>query len=248
MHRRFFHLTGLCLFALVILLLTANVHCQVAQSPVDFLYCEFKRVEIGEDSKSSSAIGRIFFSAPDKVWVLVTWPVKQTISIKRNTMLVYYPDEKSAYHISSNNPITMLIVTPFIAALRLDYGLSDLKYYMENYRIIEDTLEAEWQPHTIAKGFIGKVVIKSVDDKILEVKKYDAATEKAKSKIVFSDHALQNDIFWLPAKASFYDLTKQTPQLYEEITLSNPQINISIPDSIKSFRLPENITVKEYQW
>jgi len=197
-----------------VLIIVVKTYSQTSVSPINTLKADFLRQEIDENGKHFLTEGSIFFSAPDKVWIWVHNPVNQQILIADKKMHIFYPLSNSVFNINSEKPISLSFLTPFIAALRNDYGLSELKYSVLNFEMIKDTLISIWHPHEVVKEYLGVIEIKTVSEKVFEVTKFAPDKDEIMHEIRFSDHVQLNDIFWLPTVVALLVLPTKSRHIY----------------------------------
>ena len=219
---------------------------KLSSIPIKTLSASFQREEI-ENDRLLKTEGTIFFSIPDRVWIVVKKPVNQIIKIDSTFMLIYYPANNLAFKINSKNSFSSSFISPFIASLRSDYGLSDLNYQMKKFEMVLDTLITEWHPHEQDKKKLGTTIIKMVSNKINQVIILDTSNKNSLQKFVFKNYILINNIHWVPnSVTTFKNVSKN--QFFDKVELKNIYIDAALPDSIIGFTIPPNATIKEYKW
>jgi len=74
---------------------------------------EFTR-EYRESNSKEIIKGKIYYKAPFKTVIKIKYPINQWMILEDKEMIIYYPDDKKAFHIiSSVNPFSMLFFKAF---------------------------------------------------------------------------------------------------------------------------------------
>jgi len=223
-----------------------NLLSQINPTLLNSLSAHFMREEF-ENNKLSITKGVIYFKTPNQVWIQVNEPVIQNIKIDSDKMSIFYPINNKLFNFTSKSSFSLSFLTPFIASLESDYGLSKLKYQLNNYKFEKDTLTSSWYPHPKADKRLGKVIVKTVSDKIIQVIKLDKSGKKKIEWITFEKYLIINDIFSFPELITIYKNSSEN-QFSERIYLEEIKINHSIPNSITNFTIPDNVIVEDFAW
>jgi len=189
--------------------------------------------------------GKIFFKAPDKVVCTVSYPINQLIIVEGNSLIIYYPEEKKALKIRSQNPFSPPLLQWLMMAIKRDYGLSELGYKLEKYKRIGDTLFIYWAPPEHLEKSYGMIKIAEIEGRFIY---FESHTPKGKlsTKAIFRKHIKFENSF-LPSEIhqEFYS---ESDTVRETVSFKNIQFNIVIPDSILNFKIPNNIPIEEIEW
>ncbi|MBD3338284.1 MAG: hypothetical protein GF353_04215 [Candidatus Lokiarchaeota archaeon] len=237
---QFFILIILCYF-------TNNISIsQVTSIPIKTLSANFERGEI-EKKRISKTEGTICFASPNLLWIRVHYPISQYIKIDNDQMQIYYPNKKLLMNIKSETSISLSFLTPFIASLRSDYGLSDLNYQIKDYQIQSDTLRTEWHPPKELKKELGITKIETVSNRIKNVTIIAPSKKSKTQQFFFDDYIMINNTFWYPQSVK---IVKGAPEdsIIDKIRMENISINAVLPDSITGFKIPDDVTIKEFKW
>ncbi len=214
---------------------------------IDTLEVEFiRQYSEGEKDKETTK-GKIYYKAPAWVFIKVNHPLNQWIIIRKNEMLIYYPDDKKAFRIQSN--LRALFSLPFFQVLicttKEDFGLSELGYTMNDYKIEESSLISDWRPPESIKAFLGTITLVFQDNKItlFESKKQN---EEIFSRSTFSKHVLFGTInFPLEVSTEKYF---ESYSVLDHIVYISPKFNIPISKEIMNFNIPETVHINTIEW
>lgn len=212
-------------------------------SQVSTLSVEFRREYTGH-GREEVTIGSIYLKTEGTVIIRVTSPVNQWMVIDKNKMLIYYPDEKQAFQIKSENPFSLPFLQSFLSVVKKDYGLSELGYTLENYSKRGDTLFSYWSPPQKAERILGNIRIGVVDGKLAltEIKKPDNTLT---SRSLYKNHITYKSFHFPLEIETVHYIDRDS--VIERVIYNNPEFNTPIPDSIVNFKIPEGIELIEME-
>ncbi|MBM2815429.1 MAG: hypothetical protein HW421_2191 [Ignavibacteria bacterium] len=213
--------------------------------PFSTFSAEFERESL-ENGSLLKTKGSVYFSATS-VYIEVSEPLKQIVKIDSNLMVLYYPDEKKGLKISSEVPFTIPIISPFLSALRPDFGLQFLGFSMKDYQLIGDTLLTKWEPIKMDSELHEKFTLKTIKNRLISVVIQDKETERTIKKMLFDNHILIEKESWIPRSVTIYD-GENNINYIEKIILYKQMFNKIIPDSIQNFKIPDGTDIQESKW
>jgi len=228
--------------ALILLLVVGPVALGF-QTP-DTVSLEFERKVIQGDS-TEFAKGTVYYQAPQKVFIEVQDPISQIMIIDGEVMLIYYPIEKKAFRIKAKGPIPIPFVQSILSVMKDDCGLTEMGYTLVKHEIERDALYTHWAPPRKLKKHLGKFILGTKNGLLIyaEARKPDGKTA---AKSFYKKHTkLAGKYFPLEVRSEIYDGSNRTE---EYVAYSDVKLNISLPDRIVNFKLPDSIPVRETEW
>jgi len=190
--------------------------------------------------------GKIYYDAEaKKVIVEVTSPIHQWMFLQKFETLIYYPQERKAFRMQARSDAVLPFFQLFIGCLKEDIGLGDLGYTFSRYEKKDDILISVWIPPIRFSKILGEAVLKLQANKLVEVQ-YKTPKGDLYSRGEFGQHVLFGGYFF-PLDVSLAQLAGQQKSL-ERVTYSNPVFNRPLPPSIREFKIPEDVPVKNVLW
>jgi len=177
--------------------------------------------------------------------IQVTTPVCQWLVSQKNSLLIYYPDDKYAILIPMPRAMTFSFFQVFMGAMSEDFGLTQFGYSLKNNTVQNDTLITVWTPPQRATPEVGDFTLKYLGDKIVQAELQNS-TGTIVSVSHLSDH-VQYKTYLFPCDIRTYRYT-DIDTTFEHIVFIDPQFNVIIPDSILHFRLPDDVEVQQEEW
>ena len=210
---------------------------------INTLSAEFERKLVTDDSKEM--VKGIIYYQPLKTVLEVNEPLHQIMTFADNIMTIYYPEEGKAFRIKAKNPIYIPFVQGFVQVMKEDYGLSQLGYKLTRHEPRGDTLYTYWSPPAKQKKHLGMFTLAIVKDKLVYA---EAKTPDGKSAVrsFYRNYAeLNNKLFPLEIYSEIYSKSGVST---ESVIYSDVQFNLSLPERILNFAIPDSVSVKEIQW
>ena len=161
-------------------------------------------------------------------------------------MMIYYPQNGKAFRVRSRQKIEMPIIPQFLMALKMDYGLADLGYRLEEHAMRSDTLETVWRSGLKIGNSGGKAVLRSAGDRLLSMEMKNGAGQTV-SRVEFDNFTRIPSGGWFPRKLVMW---KKSPDQFsrEVVTLESVRFDEALPDSIKNYRIPPGAQIEEKEW
>jgi outer membrane lipoprotein-sorting protein len=207
------------------------------------LYGHFRRTFAGHNSADTTE-GEFYYLGPGKMHVEVSYPLRQIMVIEANVTTLYYPLARTAFRLESDNPAILPLVPGLMAAIRPDYGLTELGFQLSGQKMRGDTVIAIWS-HAKARKKIGNFTIAESKDR-LAYTLYVSPDSLTRNKTNFSDYVEAGGIFFPTRIASV--IQSPAGKAVETVVLSRLKVNLEIPPQIANFKIPEDVTVTKRKW
>ena len=234
---------------LLLLSAAANVAAQtsnplgVATAPFSTFEADFTRVFVKE-GRVDSLSGTFYYTRPGRLYIAVAKPVEQIMLIEDRTTTIYYPARNQAFVLESRNPALLPFAAGFFAALRPDYGLTELGYQLYDEEVRGDTLVSLWQPKQ-AQAAEGNFRLSRVRGNLVDAV-FTPAQEGVIMRTAFRNFVEVND-YRMPSRIVTVELSPEG-LTKEQLTLSNLRVDVVFPDVISAFRLPPGVQVERRTW
>ncbi len=226
------------------MLLALNSVAYSSQEP-DTIFLKFERKVVQNNDTTEVVKGIAYYQAPKKVFIEVQDPVSQIMFVDGGVMLVYYPVEKKAFRIKAKNSIPMPFIQGILSVMKDDYGLTEMGYTLMRHEKKGDTLYTYWSPPKELKEYMGTFILGTTNG-VLIYAESRKLKEKATAKSFYSKHIeLAGKQFPMEVRSEIVDGASRIEEL---VSYSDVKLNISLPDKVTSFKIPDSIPVKEVEW
>lgn len=200
---------------------------------------------IFDDGQSVDSInGEFYYFDHSKIFFDIKYPLHQIMIIDNKITIIFYPSSRKAFRLESANPIVLPLIPGLIAAIKSDYGLSDIGFKLLNQEIKGDTIITFWS-HPELKEKIGNYEIAEVNDHLV-YSIYEAPDGLASNKTNFSKFISAKG-FDFPTKIESEIYSRERYAL-EKVTLDDVEVNETIPAKISNFKIPESVQIEEKKW
>jgi outer membrane lipoprotein-sorting protein len=208
------------------------------------LVVDFERTEQSRGT-TESVKGTIYYQPPDRIMIHVTDPVDQWMDFESNALVIYYPVEQKAFRILAQYPFALPFFQAFVGVVKEDFGLAELGFTLDRNETRDETLITYWTPPGKAKKTMGPILVGMTEDRIAFMEMQNAK-HRPIGRVTYTDYSDAGSLS-LPLKVS----ARRYPgrdTTYEDVTYSNPQSDVELPEEVLNFRIPDSITVKEIHW
>ncbi len=230
------------IFLMLLLILNSVAY---SSQKVDTISLQFERKVVQNDT-TEVVKGIAYYQAPQKVFIEVQEPVSQIMLVDGEVMLVYYPVEKKAFRITAKGPIPMPFIQGILSAMKDDYGLTEMGYTLTKHEKKGDTLYTYWDPPKELKKQMGEFILGTTANGALVYAEARKSKGKATAKSFYSKHIeLAGRQFPMEVRSEIVD---GNSHIEEFVSYSDLKLNISLPDKVTGFELPDSISVKEVEW
>jgi hypothetical protein len=205
----------------------------------------FERVII-EDSAADTARGRICFVAPWRIYYLVDFPLDQQLSVVKNTMTIYYPEENSGFVIETRSELETPLSQQSVPAEDLNHAMPKLGFGLAGQSVRNDTTYAVWRPKRPGTNPLARVVFGRCGGNhvFTQVIKKD---DRPLSETWFSDY-VTIDTFALPTRIEHHRFTEDGSMTEDIMTYTMLDTSTAFIDSLASFRVPPDAEMKRMKW
>jgi outer membrane lipoprotein-sorting protein len=229
--------------AILALILTLNTVLPVSQMP-ETISLKFER-KVVQNNSTEIVKGIAYYKAPHRVFIEVQQPLKQIMIVEKDVLTIYYPVENKAFHIKSKGPIPMPFIQAILSAMKDDYGLSEAGYNLTKTEKKGNILYTYWDPPKEHKKKMGRFIL-GTENGLLNYAEALDPKGKTVIKSFYQKHIEFNGKhFPLEARSEIIEGSKRTE---EYVTYSDVKFNVSLPQEVVSFRLPDSVQVKEIEW
>ena len=232
------------MYIIVLILLLALNSVAHGEQKLDTISLKFERKVVQDDS-TEIVKGVVYYQAPLKAFIEVQEPVKQIMLVDGEVMLIYYPVEKKAFRIKAKGLIPMPFIQNILSIMKDDYGLTETGYTLTKHERKGDTLYTYWAPPRKLKKHLGKFILGTANGVLVYA---EAKNPKGKTaaKSFYKKHIeLAGKQFPLEVRSEIFGGPKRTEEF---VTYSEVEFNISLPDRVTSFKLPDSVPVDEVEW
>jgi outer membrane lipoprotein-sorting protein len=227
----------------LILLLALNPMALVCRAP-DTLSLKFERKAV-QGSSTEVAKGIAYYQSPQRVFIEVRDPIRQIMIIDGKVMLIYYPVEKRAFRIKAKHPIPMPFIQAILSAMKDDYGLTEMGYTLAKHEAKGDMLYTYWAPPSSLKKRLGEFIL-GMTNGLLTYAEARGPDGRIAARSFYRKHIeLAGGCFPLEVHSEVYD---GSSHMEEYVTYSEVEFNVSLPNRVVSFRLPDSMSVEEVEW
>ncbi|MCX6137465.1 MAG: hypothetical protein NTV54_08235 [Ignavibacteriales bacterium] len=217
-----------------------------AVSGFETMSVRFERELISELGERDVSKGTIFYRQSDaELVVRVTYPISQVMVIVGKTLLLYYPDQKSALEIKSSIPLSLPFVATMVAPYRANYGLTEMGFQLSKTERRGDTLASMWNAPAKGQGVVGNFKLVEFKRRLVLAESFKPDGQIA-TKALFSNYRkIGNSNIALEVVTTGF---KANGIEIEKLNFQDPHFNEPIPDSIMNFHIPPGTPVKHVQW
>lgn len=236
------------IFSFLLFFLVQNVFIQTDLSAQTINTIAVGFTKTTEKGSSKEVVkGNLYYLTSKDIVLKVVEPVTQWIVFKERTMLIYYPDEKTAFQFKSKNPFFLPSSQMFIGTVQKDIGLllSGIGFNLVRNEVKQDMLLTYWEPPQSSKKILGNIVIGLNNNMLALIKIYNPKGELV-SEITYRNY-FKHGVWSFPMEVISVQHRKGG-YITEKVIFSNPKFNAELPEEVINFNLPVNIKVKEIEW
>ncbi|UCG43279.1 MAG: hypothetical protein JSU73_01280 [candidate division WOR-3 bacterium] len=205
----------------------------------------FERVII-ERGTPDTARGRICFVAPWRIYYLVDYPLDQQLSVVKNTMTIYYPEQNSGFVIQARSRLETPLSQQSILAEDPRKTMSRLGFGLAGQTVRNDTTYAVWRPKRPGTNPLARVVFGRCGGRhvLTRVIRKD---DRPLSETWFGDYVFI-DTFALPTRIEHHRFADDGSRTEHIMTYTMVDTSTAFIDSLGSFRVPNDAEMKRMKW
>lgn len=189
--------------------------------------------------------GTIFYQPPDGPLLHITHPVNQWIKYGEKSLVIYYPEEKTAFRIQADLPFVLPFFQTFLGVTQSGLGLPEMGFSIGKTETRAETLITRWDSPKNLKKRVGPIIIGIVNDRIGFMEML-SSKGKTIGRVTYANYK-KFDGVWLPLKVSAVRFPGKDTT-YETVVYTNPRVNTGLPEAVTGFAIPEGVRVKEVHW
>ena len=205
----------------------------------------FERV-IVEDGEADTARGRIYFVAPWRIYYDVDYPLNQYLSVVKNTMTIYYPEESTGYVIKTRSQLETPLSQQSIPAANPAVMMPKLGFKLAENITRNDTDYTIWKPKNPKATPFSKVVFGKYEG-VPVLTEVFRQKDQPLIRTLFSGH-VSVDTFNLPTRIESERLNADSTTTFEVMTYADLDTTAGFLDSLARFRLPTGVSIKQISW
>jgi len=218
-------------------------HHNLSMDEFTTLYGHFRRTFTAA-SLVDTTEGDFYYLGPQKMFIEVTYPLRQIMLIEGKVTTIFYPLERTAFRLESENPAILPLIPGLMAAIRPDFGLGDLGFTLYSQEMRGDTVVSSWS-HPKARSKIGDYKIAEVKDR-LAYTLYVSPDSSNRNRTNFSNYLALGGVSFPTRISSAAQST--AGKAFELVTLSGLKMNLEIPPAVANFQIPADVTVTKRKW
>lgn len=239
--RKHFYLTMKRTF---ILLLLVSLEISVAYSQtIRTINVEFTR-HIERENSKETATGSIYYNNTRTILKIIE-PIFQWVIITGDSMLIYYPVEKQALLIKSDNPATLPFLNMFIGVVKENFGLAESGYSIRKNEMRGDTLFTYWDPSPKSRKFMGPVTLALVQNKLV-LSESKNPQGKTIIRTIYQNHVRYRTKHF-PLQITIFQYSEPGITI-ETVVFFNPTFDEPFPPEIANFCIPGEIELEAIEW
>jgi hypothetical protein len=212
--------------------------------PLETISASFER-EFTQGDLTEALSGLLYCQLPDKVTLRVMSPVNQWILFEKNLTTIYYPEDKTAFRITSRISPYPPFAQSLAAAQEADYGLSHIGYRPTDYEVRGDTIISYWTPPKSLVRLLGETVLKIHENKIIYIESRSAGGKVMRRSLNIRHECLKGTHF--PTEILTTEYFKEDSTV-ERVSFSHLVIDSLLPQEVMSFCVPSDAVVREVEW
>lgn len=233
------------LIVYIIINLSGSIFAQTVSMETNFSSLSSSITQIIQsDSEVDTVKGKFYFSAPNKIFLQIDYPLSQIMIIDGNITTIYYPKSEKAFELTSQNNVLLPVIPGLTGALKPDYGLSQFGFNITAQTFVSDTLVSTWH-HPESGNKAGSFTLKHHDD-LLQSALYQAHDGFTTIETKYKQYK-SVDSFIFPAVMQTKNITLKTSRA-ETVLLDDFKVNSKFPEDILNFQVPEHVHIEKRKW
>jgi hypothetical protein len=230
---------GLCIILCIAVLEAALLNNAVNST----LRVDFTKIE--SRNRNIDTVKGSIYSFENRIVVSISSPITQIMIIDSFTTLIYNPGEHSGVQIRRKAPSFLPFFQTFIGFFKGDQAIPAMYFRIAQSSKKGDTLFTSWVPADKKSGFKGRLETAYWKDRPVRTSSIDNKG-RLLSRMLFSRDTLVNNKH---VPLQIVTLTVQgSDTLQEKVTFGNLLINDPVPDSIRRFIVPSDVSIKVLEW
>lgn len=227
---------------LIVLLLAATMQTTAQQG---YLRVAFTRSLYAPTSPPEIVKGNIYYSAEGKIYLEVTLPVSQLITLTGTQMNIYYPNERKAFVFESKNPLLLPFASVFLSSIKESMGLPELGFRASSVTQKSDTILSTWMPPAAGKAVVGRIELAEHSGAVVRTESYNPKGQLA-TRSVFKNYVpIRQGRVPLEVYSGWQTSKGWTR---ENLEFANPTPIEALPKHLNGFVIPSDVVPRKVQW
>ncbi|MEO0107783.1 MAG: hypothetical protein ABIK62_01240, partial [candidate division WOR-3 bacterium] len=172
-------------------------------------------------------------------------PVNQWMRFQDTALLIYYPDEARAFEIHARHPLLLPFFQAFVGVVKEDFGLPQAGFTLSRTENRGETLVVHWLPSKALTRYLRSVSVCLTADRLAAVESRDTKGGVV-SRAEYGDHVEWHGT-WFPQRITLVQ-HQGCETTFEQVSYSDPQFGIELPDSVTRFSLPIGVECQRVTW
>lgn len=195
--------------------------------------------------ETDTACGTIYFAAPWRIYYLVDYPINQLISVVKNDMTIYYPDEALAFVITTKSPVESPMAQQSLPQADPAQTLTKMGFKRAAATTRGDTTFTNWVPkdrrNPFSRAVFGRIGRRTVFVEVLRQK------GEPLMRTWLSGH-IRADTFELPTHIVTERYDTEGRRTLENLTYTNLSTASDFLYDLGRFALPPGVRTRSYNW
>lgn len=210
-----------------------------------YLSVDFIRSLYPPNNPAEVVKGVLFYAGTGKVYVEVTSPVLQHITLTGKEMIVYYPKDRIAFIFQSNNPLTLPFASAFMGSVRENLGMPELGFTLSDVDNRGDSILSTWAPPPVLKQVLGKIILTEVNGVVVRSESFSVKGALSTRALYKSHASISQGKVPMEIYGGWQTSAGWTR---ENILFSNPKNLNSLPTYLNNFTIPPDVKPRRVQW
>ncbi|MFQ5571193.1 MAG: outer membrane lipoprotein carrier protein LolA [Rhodothermales bacterium] len=204
------------------------------------LYGEFLRVLV-EGNRSDSLEGSFYYLGQGRIYFEIVHPLNQVLLVHHNVITIYYPDRHRGFILEGKSPAILPLVPAITAAIRPDYGLTNLGFQIYDQNVRGDTLFTFWH-HPVGGEELGRFRLAKAGER-LSYAVYEPPDTDGAIRTTFEEFKpIGSYIFPSKIRTENVNMAKKAQEI---LWLKNIRVNPDIPVRVSEFKIPDDAVIEK---
>ena len=194
-----------------------------------------------EEGDTERVSGTLYLQPGQNFFLEVTTPVHQIVTLRAETLILYYPERQLAFKLRSS--LQMLPLGSQVFALNEQDLLKQSGFVFLNREARGDTTWSFWshpQEHLTLK-------LGTVQNRLVRLTLENTEKQRIFFQVVVNEYREIQPGLWFPSSIQTLDATTATP-IIEKVAFRDLRLTSEVPHWVQSFVLPPQTEVRIRGW
>lgn len=211
----------------------------------EVLRVQFTRSLYAPASPPEIVKGNIYYSAEGKIFLEVTSPVSQLITLTGTQMNIYYPIERKAFVFESKNPLLLPFASVFLSSIKESMGLPELGFTASSVAQKGDTILSAWTPPAAGRSVVGRIELAEHAGVVVRTESFDPKGKLATQSVFKNYVTIRQGRVPLEVYSGWQTSKGWTR---ENLEFANPTSIADLPRHLNGFVIPSDVVPRKVQW